>query len=201
MEEQEIKTTAIPEEEELEQIGIEGFNADPNDRPPAELVVNMKDSFIYDMLLYHMYSTFGGFCINIAGLTAMCLGGIRYYLGQHTLTAAFGYIILGVIMIAFTPLNLKLRAKNNMKEEKYSGPIHYSFSNRGIEETLCTGTVNHYDWKDVDKAVNTPKTIAFYMSGGGSVLVFPKECFDNVTFRDTMWFLGHNVVMGKIYIH
>lgn len=187
--------------EEPEQLCIEEFQTEKKSPPPAELVVTMKDAFIYDMLLYHMYSTFGGFCMNLAGLTAMALGGLRYYFGQHSLNAAFGYIILGVFIVAFTPLNLKLRAKNTMKEEKYSGAICYRFSDSGIEETLCTGRMNHYSWSEVEKAVNTPKTIAFYMTGGARVLVFPKEDFDNVTFRDTMWFLSHHVVMGKIYIH
>ncbi len=173
--------------------------AAPN--PPAELDVRMEAKYIYDMLLFHMYSTFGGFCLNVAGLTAIALGGIRYYQGKHSLGAAFAFMLLGIIIIAATPASLWARARATMKQERYQGVIHYTFHDGGIEETMASGAAHHYDWSQVAKAVNTPKTIAYYMEGAGSVLVFPKAAFTEETFRGAMWHLSHNVVMGKIYIH
>ena len=169
--------------------------------PPTQLDVRMEAKYIYDMLLFHMYSTFGGFCLNVAGLTAIALGGIRYYLGKHSLGAAFAFMLLGVVIIAATPASLWARAKATVKQERYRGVIHYTFHDGGIEEAMASGAANHYDWSQVAKAVNTPKTIAYYMEGGGSVLVFPKEAFTNETFRDAMGHLSRHVVMGKIYIH
>lgn len=170
-------------------------------QPIAEFDVHMDAKFIYDMLLFHMYSTFGGFCLNVAGLTAVALGGIRYYLGLHSMGTAFAFIVLGVVIVAATPLNLWLRAKNTMKQKKYQSPIHYRFHDGGIDETVAGSEVSHYPWSRVEKAVNTPKTITFYLEGAGSVLVFPKQDFTNETFQAAMGQLSRHVVMGKIYIH
>lgn len=166
----------------------------------AELDVRMNAKYIYDMLLYHMYSTLGGFLINMVGLTIIIMGGMRLYFGQATLLSAAAYCAFGVLLLAATPASLKMRANNTMKLNKYQDTLHYGFDNSGIDETIEGGT-NHYGWNQVEKAVSTPKTISFYMEGNDSVLVFPKECFDNETFQSAMWYLSHNVVMGKIYIH
>ncbi|MCD8147072.1 MAG: YcxB family protein [Clostridiales bacterium] len=166
----------------------------------AELDVHMTAKHIYDMLLYHMHSTLGGFLINIVGLTIIILGGMRLYFGQATLWGAATYCAFGILLLAATPVSLKMRANNTMKQSKFQNTIHYGFDNSGVDETIGGGT-NHYGWNQVEKAVSTPKTISFYMEGNDSVLVFPKESFDNETFQSAMWYLSHNVVMGKIYIH
>ncbi|MCD8018594.1 MAG: YcxB family protein [Clostridiales bacterium] len=167
---------------------------------PADFGVTMDTSHIFDMLLYHMYSTFGGFLINVVGLTIIMIGGLRYFFHKMTLSMAIIYVVFGVLVLVSTPLSLWMRARNTMKLAKYQQPIHYSFDNDGIHETVQDG-VNHYSWSQVEKAVNTPKTISFYMEGNGSVLVFPKRDFDTTTFQSAMWYLSRNVVMGKIYIH
>lgn len=167
--------------------------------PRAELNVKMKAEYIYDMLLYHMYSTFGGFMLNVAGLAVIITGGMRYSFHKSSLAGAIGLILFGVILLAVTPLNLKLRAKNTTKLPKYQHIIHYGIDNDGIDESI-NGHSNHYDWNQILKAVSTPKTITFYLSDGGSVLVFPKEAFDPKTFQSAMWHLSHNVVMGRIFI-
>ncbi|MCD8335261.1 MAG: YcxB family protein [Clostridiales bacterium] len=166
----------------------------------AELDVNMNAKYIYDMLLYHMYSTLGGFMINIVGLTIIILGGMQLYFGRTTLWGAATYCAFGILLLVATPLSLRMRANNTMKQSKFQNDLHYGFDNSGIDETIGGGT-NHYGWNQVEKAVSTPKTISFYMEGNDSVLVFPKESFDNETFQSAMWYLSHNVVMGKIYIH
>ncbi len=167
--------------------------------PRAELDVKMKSEYIFDMLLYHMYSTFGGFMLNLAGLAVIITGGMRYYFHQSSLAGAAGLMLFGIILLAVTPLNLKLRARNTTNLPKYRNAIHYGIDGSGIDETI-NGSANHYDWSQILKAVSTPKTITFYLSDGGSVLVFPKESFDTETFRSVMWHLSHNVVMGRIFI-
>lgn len=166
---------------------------------PACLEVKMTCGSIFDVLLYHMYSTFGGFIINVAGLAVILIGGMRLFFGQTGLAAAFGYMFFGVIILCLTPLSLRMRAGQMMKMPKYQGRITYCFDDTGIRETMTDG-YNHYGWDQVEKAINTPKTISFYMQGGDSLLVFPKEAFSNACFRDVMWYLSHHVVMGKIYI-
>lgn len=167
--------------------------------PRAELDVKMKADYIFDMLLYHMYSTFGGFMLNVAGLAVIITGGMRYTFHKSSLAGAIGLMLFGVLLLVVTPLNLKLRARNTTKLPKYRNTIHYGFDGDGIDETINCH-VNHYDWSQILKAVSTPKTITFYLSDGGSVLVFPKEAFDPATFQSVMWHLSHNVVMGKIFI-
>ncbi|MCD8083871.1 MAG: YcxB family protein [Clostridiales bacterium] len=167
---------------------------------PALLDVRMEAAFIFDMLLYHMYSTLGGFLMNMVGLAVIMIGGMQYYFGNMTLQMGLGYCAFGILLLLITPVNLWLRAKNTMKLAKYQDVILYRFDDDGIDEVMSDGT-NHYGWNQVEKAISTPKTISYYMEGNDSVLIFPKVSFTNEGFRDAMWYLSHHVVMGKIYIH
>jgi len=159
--------------------------------------VSMKAEYIFDVLLYHMYSKFTGFLMNLTGLTIIMLGGLWLSFGRISLYQSAGYILAGLGVLCFTPICLKVRANKMIKQPKYQSMIHYGFDENGIEETLpmCT-TV--YSWKQVEKAVATPKDIVFYLSES-DVIVLPKEHFKE-NFMPVMQLIAGNMTRDKIYI-
>lgn len=159
--------------------------------------VKMRGEYIFDLLLFHMYSRFSGFLMNLLALSVMILGGWRFSRGEAGLYQALAYFFLGIAIIGFTPLSLKRRANRLMRQEKYQNPIQYSFDQDGIEE-IIRGKSSHYGWKDIYKAIATPKDIAFY-SSEHEVMVIPKVSFGE-DFMLIMKLVFEHVSREKIYI-
>jgi len=140
-----------------------------------KIIVKMKKEFIYDLLLFHTYSKFSGFLVNVLGLAVIITGGILLGLDKIRLIQAIMYVFAGVIFLSYTPFTLKNRAKQMMKAPYYQSEIAYEFDEEGIHEEI-SGQVNDYAWSQVEKAISTPKDIAFYV-GKEEALILPKESF------------------------
>lgn len=82
-------------------------------------------------------------------------------------------------------------------QEKYQDAIQYAFDEADIEERIC-GRNSHYSWKQVKKAIATPKDIAFYI-GDQEALVLPRESFGE-NFMPVMKLIAQNVARDRIYI-
>jgi hypothetical protein len=160
--------------------------------------VKMKAQFIYDLLLYHTYSKFSGFVINLVGLSVIVMGGFSLRAGRITMGQCAIYIAAGLCVLAFTPLNLKIQSKKMMKAPKYSDVIRYNFDEQGIEEVIGD-KINSYAWSHVKKATATPKNIAFYVTDD-SALIVPKESFGD-NFMPVMKLIAENMSRERIYIH
>lgn len=92
----------------------------------------------------------------------------------------------GMMILLFTPINLRLQAARMMGQPRYDSEIQYGFDENGIEERLGE-QVRTYGWDRVQKAVSTPKDIAFYIEES-SALVLPKESFgENFMPRLKSW--------------
>lgn len=159
--------------------------------------VKMKAEYIYDMMLYHMYSRLTGFLINITGLTIIMLSGLWLRAGRLMLMPALGYVAVGMAVLIYTPLSLKLRAKKMMQQPKYQSVIQYAFDDSGIEEQVMDTTTS-YGWNQVEKAVATPKDIVFYL-GDDNALVLPKEYFKD-NFIPVMKLIVRNLTRDQVYI-
>ena len=110
---------------------------------------------------------------------------------------AFGYIAVGVMILMFTPINLRLQAGRMMGQPRYDSEIQYGFDENGIEEKMGE-QVRTYGWNTVQKAVSTPKDIAFYIEES-SALVLPKESFGE-NFMPVMKLVVSNLSRDRIYI-
>ena len=159
--------------------------------------VKMKSEYIYDTLLYHVYSRLSGFLINMTGLTLLIMGGLWLRSGRLTPLQAAGYLLMGAAVLVYTPLSLRIRAGRMMAEPKYREEIRYQFDHSGILEEISGNTVR-YDWTQVERAVATPKNIVFYMQES-SVLVFPKA-FLQTDFMDLMKLIIANMTREQVYI-
>ena len=160
--------------------------------------VKMKAQFIYDLLLYHTYSKFTGFVINLVGLSVIVMGGYSLKAGRITMGQCALYIAVGLCVLCFTPFNLKMQSKKMIKSPKYEDVIRYNFDEQGIEEVIGD-KINTYSWSKVKKATATPKNIAFYVTDE-SALILPKESFGE-NFMPVMKLVAENMSREKIYIH
>ncbi|MDO4490230.1 MAG: YcxB family protein [Lachnospiraceae bacterium] len=160
--------------------------------------VKMKAAYIYDLLLFHVYSKFSGFLVNLLGLTVLIIGGLRLGKGDLTLLQASLYVIGGMFILAYTPFTLKRQAKRMMKNMKYENELAYRFDHDGIHENLSGGKETCYAWEQIKKAIATPKTISFYITETDA-LIIPKECFGD-TFGPIMNLVIQHMTMDRIYI-
>lgn len=160
--------------------------------------VKMKAAYIYDLLLFHMYSKFSGFLVNLLGLTVLIIGGLRLGKGDLTLIQAAFYLLGGFFILAYTPLTLKRQSKKMITAEKYQNELLYSFDEEGIHETLSEEKTTDYTWDQIVKAISTPKTISFYVSES-EALIIPKESFGD-SFGPVMNLVVKHMTMDRIFI-
>lgn len=161
------------------------------------ITVKMKSEFIYDLLLFHTYSKFSGFLINVLGLAVMITGGLMLGLDKIELSQALIYVAAGILFLSYTPFVLKRRAKQMVKSPQYKTEITYDFDENGIKEEI-SDNVNCYSWSQVEKAISTPKNIAFYV-GKEEALILPKENF-GANFLPVMKLIAENITRDRIYI-
>ena len=121
-----------------------------------KMMVNMTKEALYDFLLFHAYSKFSGFLVNILGLAVAFMGIFSYTTGRVSGIGAALYLVAAVIFLGGTPFQLKMRAKKQVVvNREYNAPVEYTFSER---------------------AVVTPKTIGIYYAPE-CAMILPKEDF------------------------
>lgn len=141
-----------------------------------KMTVHMTKEFLYDFLLFHAYSKFSGFLINILGLAVAFMGIIMYVTGRTGTIGIVCYLVAAFVFLASTPLQLKMRAKKQVEvNEEYCNPVEYTFSEEGIGVS-CAGKEQFHKWEEIERAVVTPKTIGIYY-GKDWAMILPKEDF------------------------
>lgn len=159
--------------------------------------VKMKAEYIYDLLLFHTYSKLSGFLVNVMGFAVIVTGGLMLGTDKIGVSQALMYVAAGIVFLSYTPFTLKSRAKKLVKAPQYQSEIEYGFDDAGISEGIL-GKEKCYDWSQVEKAISTPKNIAFYV-GKEEALIIPKESFGE-HFMSVMKLIVENVTVDKIYI-
>lgn len=101
----------------------------------SKITVRMTKETLYDFLLYHAYSKFSGFLINILGFAIIFMGVFSYVSGRTGAIGVVLYLIAAAAFIGYTPLQLNLRAKKQVQvNPEYKGPVEYTFSDEdGID--------------------------------------------------------------------
>lgn len=141
-----------------------------------KMMVNMTKEALYDFLLFHAYSKFSGFLVNILGLAVAFMGIFSYTTGRVSGIGAALYLVAAVIFFGGTPFQLKMREKKQVVvNREYNAPVEYTFSEKGI--TLeQNGESKTYEWEQIERAVVTPKTIGIYYAPE-CAMILPKEDF------------------------
>ena len=138
-----------------------------------EFDVNMSTGILYDYLLKHTYSGLQGILATVIG----CLLIMNFAAGSSLL-----YLIAGIIVIVYSPGSLYLSAKRQMLlTPAFKKPLHYRFLEEGIEVSQ-DDIVELQNWKDMQKAVSTGKSIIVYTSIVKAA-IFPRKDMGEQTVR------------------
>lgn len=141
-----------------------------------KIQVRMTEQALFDFLLFHTYSRFSGFLTNVLGLAVVFMGFFMVMAGKITPVYLGGYILAGMAFILFTPLQLRLRAKKQVRmSTEYKRAQVYTFNTEGI----CLGQETEEKkiaWSRIKKIVATPKTIGYYYEEGRAIII-PKESY------------------------
>lgn len=141
-----------------------------------KIYAQLTKETLYDFLLYHTYSKFSGFLSNVLGMAVAFMGIILLVLRKITWVHLLIYLIAAVVFVAYTPIQLKYRAKKQMEVNgQYKYPSEYIFSVDGIR-VLSQETETNYEWEKIQKAVVTPKNVGIYWKKDWA-LIIPKSAF------------------------
>lgn len=143
----------------------------------ATIKVVMTKEALFDFFLYHAYSKLSGLLVNILGLSIFFLGVFSYAMGKVGAMMCLLAIITSVLVIAYTPFLLNLKAKKAMQEqETYKKAMDITFiEDEGILVEQEEQKTN-YSWEKVERACVTPKTITIYV-GDDKAVIIPKQDF------------------------
>ena len=153
--------------------------------------IEMSTAVLYDYLVHHAYS-------GTAGILGTCAGalGIMFFIKSGG--TAYIYLILGLVIIFYLPVKLRLQAAKTMQlNSAYKAPLHYVLDENGItvsqnEETQTIA------WDKCIKAVSTKQSIAVY-TGKNNASLFPrKQLGDNLPAFVAV--LAENMEPGKVRI-
>lgn len=137
----------------------------------------MTKEALYDFLLFHAYSKFGGFMVNVLGLAVAFMGIIMYVSGKTGAVGAAAYLCASFAFLAFTPFQLKRRAAKQIQvNPEYCQPVGYTFSDEEGIIAEWEGGERRCSWDQVQRAVVTPKTIGIYYEEERA-LIIPKSDF------------------------
>lgn len=130
-----------------------------------ELDVRITSSDLYDYLLYHTYTGFSGMLGTLVGVfLIMAFLSTRYFI----------YLIAGVVLIAYMPCSLFLKAKQQaVNNPVFKEPLHYMLTAEGISVSQGENEETQ-SWEACVKAVSTARSIILYTSKT-TASIFPKR--------------------------
>lgn len=160
------------------------------------IAVQLTADTLYDFILFHTYSRFSGFIVNILGIAVIFMGVAFYIIGDTTFAGLSYYIVAGTAFLCFTPLRLRMNAKRMMEKDKnFREPCEYMFCDEGIRR--LQGERNTlYEWDKLNKIVATPKTIGIYYNTE-EALILPKYEFKD-RFINVMRIISLHVTRDKV---
>ncbi len=131
----------------------------------VEFNVKVTASALYDYLLYHTYTSLSGMLGTLVGaFLIMAFVSTKYVI----------YLIAGVVLIAYLPCALFLRAKQQVQNNPvFKQPLHYKMTQEGISVSQGENE-EHQSWDSCIKAVSTSKSIILYTSRT-TASIFPKK--------------------------
>ena len=130
-----------------------------------EFDIKMTSGDLYDYMLHHTYSGASGLIGAIVGALLV----IAYFSG-----AGFIYLIAGVVILAYLPVTLFLKSKQQfLANPSFKKPLHYKLTEEGIEVSQGE-EVQKQKWEDMHKAVSTMRSLIVYTSPVNAT-IFPKR--------------------------
>lgn len=137
----------------------------PKGDPLYEIDVQIKASDLYDYSLRHSYTSLGGLLSTIVGVLM-----IYAYFAKN---ASPLYLIFGLIVVFYIPINLFLMSRQQAMQETFQKPLHYAFYENGMEVSQ-DDLKEMIGWYYIVKAVATSKSIIVY-TGKNRASIFPRR--------------------------
>lgn len=162
-----------------------------------KITVRMTKEALYDFLLFHAYSKFSGFLINILGLAVAFMGVFMYVSGKTGAVGVVLYLVAAFIFLGYTPIQLKMRAKKQVQvNPEYRSPVEFVFSEEEGITVETEGEKKQYPWEEIQRAVVTPKTIGIYYEEERA-LIIPKQDFGD-QFPDIFQMIARHLGMNRV---
>lgn len=136
-----------------------------------EFDVQIKARDLYDYMLRHTYSGLSGILGTIVGILLIV---------NFLVNGGFISVILGVIIIAYLPWTLLLKAQHQITANPtFQKPLHFKLTDTGVE--ISQGeTTQQQAWPDMYKAVSTHNSIILYTSKINAS-IFPRRDLEEKT--------------------
>jgi len=130
-----------------------------------EFDVKITDKDLYDYMMAHSYN-------SASGILGSCVGGLMVVVAL--LNGHWLYLICGVILLLYLPLNLRIKSKQQLvNNDAFRKPLHYIVNEEGI--TISQGEQSQTQkWEAMYKAVSTNRSIIVYTSKV-SATIFPRS--------------------------
>lgn len=130
-----------------------------------EIDVKVTSSDLYDYLLYHTYTGVSGMLGTLVGI---------FLIMAFISTQYFIYLIAGVVLIAYMPCSLFLKAKQQaVNNPVFKKPLHYKMTEEGISVSQGEDEETQ-SWESCVKAISTGRSIILYTSRT-TASIFPKR--------------------------
>lgn len=130
-----------------------------------EFDVKITTGVLYDYLLFHTYTSFSGMLGTLVGVfLIMAFVSTRYVI----------YLIAGVVLIAYLPGALFLRAMQQVQNTPaFRQPLHYKMTEEGVSVSQGESE-EQQSWDSCVKAVSTGKSIILYTTRT-TASIFPRK--------------------------
>lgn len=120
---------------------------------------------LYDYMLMHSYSSFGGILGSAIG--ALCVI-------TALSTRQWIYLLAGILLLLYLPWTLFLKSRRQvLGNPVFQKPMHYMLDDQGI--TISQGEASESQkWENMVKAVSTGRSIILYTSRSMAT-IFPRK--------------------------
>lgn len=129
-----------------------------------EFDVKIDAGALYDYMLRHTYSGAAG----ILGSAVGAMGIVAFFMNGYPL-----YLIFGVVILAYQPVSLYMRAKKQALNPVFKEKLHYKMTEEGV--TVSQGETEQFQsWDDMYKAVSTGRSLILY-TNRINACIFPRK--------------------------
>ncbi len=123
----------------------------------TEFDVRLRTVDMYRYNLYHTYTTASGYLAILIAVIALA-AAVRKW-GEVSVSNSVMYVMVGIILLVYTPLTLYLRSKQQVQESPvFKNILHYTIDDTGI--TTSQGEMSStLVWEQVYRVVSTKHNI------------------------------------------
>ena len=126
-----------------------------------EFDFQMDEKTLTDFYMSYNMGGFSGFVWPIIGVIAIVIAILSK--DATPMTYRLLYVIFGLLFIFYIPLDLKKKAKKQLKTNPYyAQPIHYILNEEGVTTTQGENEAT-VEWKNFSRMKLTKKSMILYM--------------------------------------